>query len=43
MHPTVLKSARHCNKQVSAYAALPGDIYFDIYLIDNSTSVVVGV
>jgi len=27
MHPTVLKSARHCNKQVSAYAALPGDIY----------------
>src|ERR1039458_3712309 len=28
MHPTVLKSARHCNKQVSAYAALPGDIYF---------------
>jgi hypothetical protein len=27
MHTTVSKSSRHCNKQVSAYAALPEDTY----------------
>ena len=27
MHPTVSKLGRHCNKQVSAYAAEPEDPY----------------